>query len=161
MTQSNVRQPLSRAPLVIRMPGPIVRRLLRFGMPMGPNGLLTVRGRISGEHRTQPLAVLELQGRRYVVGTFGDVNWCRNLRVSPNAELRLHGRSEGVEAVELSREQATEFFRDVVIRYVERMPLLGRGVTRALLFAVARDIISDPAHAAAHRPVFELRSRAS
>jgi deazaflavin-dependent oxidoreductase (nitroreductase family) len=156
VAQSNIQQPLKRAPFMIRFPGPIVRRLLRFGMPMGPNGLLTVCGRISGQPRTQPLAVVELDGRRYVVGLVGDVNWCRNLQAHPDAELELHGRSEPVRAVELSQEQAAAFFGDVLVRYRRQLPLFWRVGVGVLIRAAAPEILSDPAQAATKRPVFEL-----
>ena len=58
---------------------------------MGPNVLVTIRGRVSGEPRTQPLAVFSDQGHRWLIGTFGDTNWCRNLRANPDVEIR-HGR---------------------------------------------------------------------
>jgi len=159
VAQSNIQQPLARAPFVIRFPGPIVRRLLRFGIPMGPNGLLTARGRISGQPRTQPLAVVEFEGRRYVVGLVGDVNWCRNLRAHPDAELELHGRSEPVRAVELSREQAESFFGDVLVRYRRQLPLFWRVGVGVLIRGAAPEIHSDPAQAAIRRPVFELQPR--
>ena len=41
---------MNRAPRLIRLSNPISRGLLRLGMPMGPNTLLTVRGRTSGEN---------------------------------------------------------------------------------------------------------------
>jgi deazaflavin-dependent oxidoreductase (nitroreductase family) len=58
----------------------IVTRLARAGIPMGPNALLTVRGRKTGEPRTTPVAVVAIGGRRWVQSPFGDVNWVRNLR---------------------------------------------------------------------------------
>ena len=38
------------------------RRLLRAGTPMGPNVLVTIRGRTSGLPRTTPLAIVEHSG---------------------------------------------------------------------------------------------------
>lgn len=159
MAQSNIQQPLKRAPFMIRFPGPIVRRLLRFGMPMGPNGLLTVRGRISGQPRTQPLAVVQYEDRRYVVGLVGNVNWCRNLQAHPDAELELHGRSEPVRAVRLSQDQAAAFFRDVLVPYLSHMQLHWRLAVGVLVRAAAPDILSDPEQASTRRPVFELLHR--
>ena len=37
---------------------PIVKFLLAAGVPLGPNGLITIRGRKSGLPRTTPLASL-------------------------------------------------------------------------------------------------------
>ena len=83
--------------------------------------------------RTAPVAVVEVDGRRWVVGTFGDVHWVRNLRAAGEAEIRVGGRLQHVRAVELSPKEATAFFRDVVTGYVRRLPLLWRIVTRALV----------------------------
>ena len=44
----------------------IAKPLLRAGVPMGYNGLLTTTGRKSGEPRTAALAIIERDGRRWV-----------------------------------------------------------------------------------------------
>jgi deazaflavin-dependent oxidoreductase (nitroreductase family) len=128
---------------------------------MGPNVLLTVRGRTTGEPRTAPVAVLEVGGRRWVIGAYGDVHWTRNLRAAGEADIEAHGRIEHVTAVELDRVQAAAFFRDVLRPYVARLPLLGRLFGRVLFRFVGREILTDPERAAVTRPVFELRSASS
>ena len=148
---------MTQAPALVRFSGPITRRLLGAGMPMGPNTLLTVRGRVSGQPRTAPVAVVEIGGRRWVVGTFGEVHWVRNLRAAREAEVRIDGRMERVEAVELNAEEATAFFRDTLAGYVRDMPFVWRIFTRLLLRLSAPQILTDPARAATLRPVFELR----
>jgi len=59
----------SSAPAFVRVSNPLSRRLLRIGTPMGPNVLLTVQGRTSGQPRSAAVAVLESEGRRYVMQT--------------------------------------------------------------------------------------------
>jgi len=130
-------------------------------MRIGPNWLLTVRGRVSGQPRTQPLAVIEIDGGKYVIGTFGEVNWCRNLRANPDAEIRLGSRHELVHAVELTPDQAATFFRDSLVPGLPRMPLMSRIASKVFIGSVAPDIYSDPDGAALRRPVFELRPRAA
>jgi deazaflavin-dependent oxidoreductase (nitroreductase family) len=147
---------MTQAPALIRYSAPITQSLLRAGIRMGPNALLTVRGRSSGLPRTAPVALVEVDGRRWVVGTFGDVNWVRNLRAAGEAEVRVGGRPQRVRAVELSVDDAADFFRDVVTRYVRRLPLLWRIVTRVLVRLAAPEVFTDPARAAGSRPVFEL-----
>jgi deazaflavin-dependent oxidoreductase (nitroreductase family) len=93
-------------PSVVQTLNPLVRRLLRIGMPMGPNALLTVRGRTSGAPRTFPITILETGGRRYVFAAFGETNWVRNLRAAGVATLRRGRRDEAVVAVELPIEAA-------------------------------------------------------
>src|SRR5438128_10046964 len=100
----------AHVPLFVSIFNPIARRLLRIGGPLGPNALLTVRGRKSGQPRTTPVALVEVGGRRWIIGTFGEVNWVRNLRAARQAELKVRKRTEDVRAVELSQEEATEFF---------------------------------------------------
>ena len=146
------------APALVRRSSPLVQALLRLGVPMGPNTLLTVRGRRTGEPRTAPVALVAIDGRRWVVGAYGEVNWVRNLRAAGEADIVIDGRSERVTAAELGNAAATAFYRDIVGRYVQRMPALGRLFVKVLLRLVgARDVLSDPERAAATRPAFELR----
>jgi deazaflavin-dependent oxidoreductase (nitroreductase family) len=121
---------------------------------MGPNALITVRGRKTGVPRTTPVALVEIDGKRWVIGTFGETNWVRNLRAAGEATLSVGSRREEVRSVELTPEEGAVFFRDVIGPYVRRMRI-GR-----LLLAVLRsgEILDDPAGAAAKRPVFELRA---
>jgi hypothetical protein len=39
---------------------PLARFALRVGVPLGFNGLITVRGRNSGQPRTTPVAIIEV-----------------------------------------------------------------------------------------------------
>ncbi len=72
-----------------------MRGLLRRGMPMGPNAMLTVRGRKTGEPRTAAVAVLEVDGRRWILGAYGEVNWVRNLRAAGRGQRgRRHDDDE-------------------------------------------------------------------
>src|SRR5207245_4378944 len=90
------------APIIVPLLNPIARRLLRVGVPLGPNALLTVRGRKTGQLRTTPVALVEVDDRRWIIGTFGDVNWVRNLRAAGQATLTSNRRAQPVTAVELS-----------------------------------------------------------
>ena len=146
--------PAAKAPAFVGAFNPIARRILRVGPLLGPNALITVRGRKSGEPRTTPVALVQLDGRRWIIGTFGEVNWVRNLREAGEATLTIGKREEKVKAEELTRAGATEFFRDRLSPYVRRLPL-GRLILGML---GAREILDDPAAAAAKRPVFELHA---
>ena len=146
--------------MVTHVPGyvglfnPIARRVLKAGALLGPNALITVRGRKSGEPRTTPVALVEIDGRRWVIGTFGDTNWVRNLRAAGEATVSVGRRREEVKAAELVGEDRVSFFRDVLTPYVKRL----RIGTLLLSVLGARDIVDDPAAAAEKRPVFELRA---
>lgn len=144
----------ARAPRFIPFFNPLAMRLLRRGRLMGPNTLLTVRGRKSGEMRTTPVALVDLGGRRWIIGTFGETNWVRNLRAAREGVIEVGDRHENVHARELSPDEAAAFFATTLKPYVAGIPL---GFGRVLLGMLgAGDIVKDPAGAAAHRPVFEL-----
>lgn len=123
------------------------------GIPLGPNALLTVRGRRTGAPRTTPVAVLEVKGRRWVIGTFGEVNWVRNLRAAGEGSVTIGRRQQAVRAVELTLEERADFFRNTVGPYVQRVPL-GAFLIGSVLGA--REILKDPDGAAPRHPVFEL-----
>ena len=98
--------PARPIPSIVQTLNPLVRRLLGFGLPMGQNALLTVRGRTSGEPRTFPITLLEHDGRRYVFAAFGETNWVRNLRAAGEGARRRGRRTEPIRAVELSQDDA-------------------------------------------------------
>lgn len=141
------------APRFVSLFNPVARRLAGAGL-MGPNALLTVRGRKSGLPRTTPVFFVQIDGRRWVVATFGDVNWARNLRTAGEAIVTVKRRSEHVHARELSPGERARFFRERLVPFVNRIPLgLGPVLLRIL---GATDIATDPDGAAQWRPVFEL-----
>jgi deazaflavin-dependent oxidoreductase (nitroreductase family) len=147
---------MTTAPAIVRASNPLTRRLLRLGLPMGPNVLMTVRGRTSGVARTAPVAIPEIDGRRYVIGAYGEVQWVRNLRAAGEADIDVHGRTEHVRAIELDRAAATDFFAGTLPGYVARLPLFGRLFAGVLFRLAAPEVLQDPERAAASRPVFEL-----
>src|SRR5579859_2206706 len=93
----------SHAPGFVRFMNAIIFRLLQIGLPMGPMILLIVRGRKSGQPRTTPVALIELNGRHYLFSTFGEVNWVYNLRATHEAILARGRRKHAYSAVELDR----------------------------------------------------------
>jgi deazaflavin-dependent oxidoreductase (nitroreductase family) len=133
-----------------------MRSMLRVGIPAGPNVLLTVRGRSSGLPRTAPVAVAELDGRRWVIGAYGDVQWVRNLRAAGQADIRVHGRIEHVRALELAPAAAAAFYAETLPRFVATLPWYGRLFIGILFRLAAPEVFRDPARAARTRPVFEL-----
>jgi deazaflavin-dependent oxidoreductase (nitroreductase family) len=159
--QQLVRQQgsVARAPSFIRLTSPLAERMLRLGMPMGPNRPLTVRGRKSGRPRTAVVAVVEVDRRRWVASPYGEVHWIRNLRAAGEALIERDGRQVAVRAVALSPEAGEAFYRDILAPYIGRLPLVWRVVTRTLLRRMAPEVLADPANAARTRPVFELFAR--
>lgn len=110
----------ARAPRSVSFFNPLLKFLLRAGVPLGPNGLITIRGRKSGLPRTTPVAIIEDAGRRWVWAPWGDVNWVRNLRAAGRATITMRRRTEEIRATELHEAQRIVFFRDVLGRLARR-----------------------------------------
>jgi deazaflavin-dependent oxidoreductase (nitroreductase family) len=71
----------------------LLRRIINpIAAKLGIATLLAVRGRSSGTWRTTPVNVLELDGVSYLVASWGETQWARNLRAAGGGELR-RGRS--------------------------------------------------------------------
>jgi deazaflavin-dependent oxidoreductase (nitroreductase family) len=128
--------------------------LLAAGVPMGPNVLITVRGRKSGLPRTTPVTIVAHAGRRGLIAPFGQVNWVRNLRAAGRATITVRGRKEEVTAVELGPKEAVEFIRDVLAPEA-RQTRVGGWIVRN----VDKIDIDNPVQAAEGRPVFEIHPR--
>jgi deazaflavin-dependent oxidoreductase (nitroreductase family) len=141
----------ARAPGWVTLFTPFARFLLKAGIPLGFNGLITIRGRKSGLPRANPVAIIEVKGKRWIWAPWGEVHWVRNLRAAGQATISKGGRAEEVRAIELSAEERVGFFRDD----------LG-GLARSIPFGVwfIRTVdgvdLNDPVAAAQGRPVFEL-----
>ncbi len=130
---------------------PILKFLLTAGVPLGINGLITIRGRKSGLPRTTPLAIVQVSGRRWVWAPWGEVDWVRNLRAAGRATITVRRRSEDVLATELDETQRLAFFRDV-------LGPLARGIPFGVQFIRIVDGVdlAHPVEAAEGRRVFEL-----
>lgn len=144
----------ARVPRLVPVFNVVARRLLRVGTPMGPNVLVTIRGRTSGLPRTTPLAIIEHSGGRWIWAPYGEVDWVRNLRAAGEATITSGRRSEEVTATELDPAKRVEFFHDVLAPVARSMPL-GPWFMRTVLGTN----LDDPTAASAGRPVFELHQR--
>jgi deazaflavin-dependent oxidoreductase (nitroreductase family) len=140
-----------RPPRGINVFNAIARPVLAAGLPMGFNGLMTIRGRKSGEPRTTPVAIIEVSGRRWVWAPWGEVHWVRNLRAAGRATIEVRRQTEDVTATELDPAQRVEFFRYVLGPLARRIPM-GMWFIRT----VDGVDLKRPKEAAANRPVFEL-----
>jgi deazaflavin-dependent oxidoreductase (nitroreductase family) len=90
------------------------RLLLRAGVKIGRMSLLTVRGRTSGQPRTTPVLLAEYEGNRFLVSTYGESNWVRNLRAAKEAILTRGRRSERISVIELGAKEAAPFLKHFV-----------------------------------------------
>jgi deazaflavin-dependent oxidoreductase (nitroreductase family) len=145
-------------PSIVHRLQPIVMASLRLGLPMGPNVLMTVRGRKSGVPRTVPVAILRADGRDVVFSPFGEVAWVHNLRAAGRAEIRRGRRRREVTAVQLAHEEAARYL-EIGLREFLGVPVIGPMV--AGWYGITRASTSDDYAAAASRhPAFALTDAA-
>ena len=126
--------------------------LARLGF--APTGCydLQVPGRVSGELRTTPVNVLDLDGARYLVAARGRTQWVRNVRAGGAVTLRRGRRSEPVTLVELPDDRKPELIREYLTRWAWQVSAFDEGLqpdsTDAEILAAAPGM-----------PVFEVRRR--
>ncbi len=154
MTTSKTAPGPASAPGFVLRTNPLVLRALRLGLPMGPNVLLTVRGRKTGLPRTFPVAILKSDGREYLFSAFGEVSWVHNLRADWTATIRHGRRTRTVTATELEPHEAAVVL-EMGLRSIMRVPILGSMI--AGWYGIERRSTRDDYLAAAGRhPAFEL-----
>jgi deazaflavin-dependent oxidoreductase (nitroreductase family) len=107
----------------LRPTGATARLNSLFGKLAG-KPTLSVRGRTSGQWRTVPVNVLELDGTRYLVSPRGETEWVRNLRVAGGGEIRRRGRIDAFTAREVGaddRPRVIAAYRDKWDREVKKL----------------------------------------
>ena len=130
----------------------LMGRLARLGF--APKGCydLQVPGRTTGELRTTPVNVLDLDGARYLVAARGRTQWVRNVRAGGAVTLRRGRHSEPVALVELPDERKPELIREYLTRWAWQVSAFDEGLqpdsTDAEILAAAPGM-----------PVFEVRAR--
>jgi deazaflavin-dependent oxidoreductase (nitroreductase family) len=85
--------------------------LTRHGISMFGTRILAVRGRTSGEWRSNPVNLLTHEGARYLVAARGNTQWVRNIRVAGGGELRLGRATEAFTVTELPDEEKLPIVR--------------------------------------------------
>jgi len=122
--------------------------MLRRGLRLGSQHLLTVPGRRSGEPRSTPISIATLQGERYIVAAFADAAWVANVRAAARGQLRRGGVTEAVELAEV----ATEDRGPVLRAFLQQVP----GGVRFFGKQSPDEIVAG----AARYPVFLVRAEA-
>ena len=89
-----------------------VAGLTRVGVSVRGSRVLRVRGRVSGEWRTNPVNLLHHRGHDYLVAPRGHTQWVKNLRAAGAGELRVGRRVEVFDAVEMADADKVEVLRD-------------------------------------------------
>jgi deazaflavin-dependent oxidoreductase (nitroreductase family) len=73
----------------------VVTPLVKLGVTPRNTVLLTTTGRKSGQPRTTPVSLVDLEDERWLVSSYGDVGWVHNVRALPRVVLR-RGKKGGV-----------------------------------------------------------------
>jgi deazaflavin-dependent oxidoreductase (nitroreductase family) len=122
--------------------------LARLGLGPSYIRLLEVKGRRTGKTYTTPVNLLELDGRRYLVGGRGHTGWSKNALAVRVVTLRRGSRSQQFRAVPVSDAEKAPILKAYVREY--------RGTVQRF-FDVSADAPLDAFASIAHKhPVFEV-----
>lgn len=79
----------------------IVIALQKIGIVFGPLQILTVTGRKSGEPRTTPIAVQQIDGSKYVWQAYPRAAWVANVRAADTVTLTRGRHSRAAKFIEI------------------------------------------------------------
>jgi deazaflavin-dependent oxidoreductase (nitroreductase family) len=102
--------------------------LTRRGVSVWGSRVLYVRGRTSGQWRSTPVNLLNVEGRRYLVAPRGQTQWVRNLRAAGGGELRVGKMAEKFTATELADAQKPAILRAYLQRWKMEVGVFFEGV---------------------------------
>lgn len=92
----------------------VVVGLQRRGVAFGSMQLLTVKGRRTGQPRTFPIAVNELDGGRYIFQAFPKAAWVANARVADTVTLAKGRKTSTARLIEVPVEDRRGLLRQLV-----------------------------------------------
>jgi len=136
-----------RAPRWLGLVNPINRWLLARGIGPATQHLLTITGRRTGLARITPVALVTVDGNRYLVAGFVDSDWVRNARAAGRAQLRRGRAIEDVTLIEVAVADRGPVLRAFASQVRGGRPFLG--VSARASDAAFRDV-------AARHPVFRV-----
>lgn len=94
-----------------------VQALTKLGISVWGSRVLSVRGRKSGELRSNPVNLLKFDGERYLVAPRGQTQWVRNLRAAGEGQLRVGRRVETFVPTELADDDKPPVLRAYLKRW--------------------------------------------
>jgi deazaflavin-dependent oxidoreductase (nitroreductase family) len=127
----------------------LISGLTKAGISVWGSRTLSVRGRASGELRSNPVNMLTYEGRHYLVAPRGQTQWVRNLRVAKAGELRVGRRVQPFASIELPDDEKADVLRAYLKRWKMEVGVFFDGVS-----ATSSD--EDVARIAPNHPVFEI-----
>ena len=132
----------------------LIAGLTEAGVSVWGSRILSVRGRTSGELRSNPVNLLTVGERSYLVAPRGQTQWVRNLRVAKSGELRVGKRIQPFGSVELQDDQKVDILRAYLKRWKMEVGVFFDGVS-------AGSPNSELARIAPDHPVFEITMQES
>lgn len=90
-----------KLPSWLPMANRVVTWLQRRGVKTGTIHILTVPGRVSGEPRTTPVSILEVDDVQYIIGGIENADWVQNVRAAGQGQLAYGKDREQVALIEL------------------------------------------------------------
>jgi len=127
----------------------LVQMLTSMGISVWGSRTLWLRGRSSGEWRSNPVNLLTHNGDHYLVAPRGETQWVRNLRAARNGELRVGRRVQTFGAVELGDAEKADVLRAYLKRWKVEVGIFFDGVS-------ASSPIAELDRIAPNHPVFRL-----
>ena len=127
--------------------------LTRKGVSVYGSRVLYVRGRKTGELRSQPVNPLSHEGERYLIAPRGNTQWVRNIRAANGeAELRIGRKVEPIRVTELADDDKPAILRAYLKRWRWEVGVFFDGVNAKAPEAKLREI-------APGYPVFRVEAR--
>jgi deazaflavin-dependent oxidoreductase (nitroreductase family) len=127
----------------------VVNGLMALGISIQGSRVLEVKGRKSGEWRSTPVNLLEVDGARYLVAPRGNTQWVRNMRVAGGGRLKLGRRTEDFKATEVTGAAAVPLLRAYLRKWKWEVGAFFEGVGPDASDAELLAVVPD-------HPVFKL-----
>jgi deazaflavin-dependent oxidoreductase (nitroreductase family) len=99
-----------------------------MGISVWGSRTLWLRGRSSGEWRSNPVNLLSVDGDHYLVAPRGETQWVRNLRVAGEGELRVGRKVQRFAAAELDNADKVDVLRAYLKRWKVEVGVFFDGV---------------------------------
>ena len=94
-----------------RLGNAFISPLARLGLAGQRTHVLTVPGRNTGRPRSTPVQLIVLDGQRWLVAPYGEVDWVKNARAVGAVELTRARKTERVRVDEVGPEEAAPVLR--------------------------------------------------
>jgi deazaflavin-dependent oxidoreductase (nitroreductase family) len=128
----------------IRIENAILSAAIRLGIAPKGMHLVAVKGRATGELRETPIEPIDMDGKRWLVAPFGEVNWVRNARKAGKVRLRRGRTVEYLQVREADPRESAPVLR----------AYLRRGYTSDYFDAGPNSLLADFEAEAHKHPVF-------